>query len=631
MRNNLTDNFSLNELKVKLTEILPLVTTKNKKGKWICPFCRSGSKKNGTSAFEIYNNGLKGYYCHSCGKGGDIFSLVREKFNITEFTKIIKKIHEILGIEISDNMPSATNPGNDYTTYFKKCAKQLHQTNYHRQRGISDDVATGFMLGYDENWKSPTAIKKNSSIRPSPRLIIPTSNGSYVARNIRSGTGNYAKMKEGHVVTFNGKALYESTQPVFIVEGEMDALSIITTGNDAVALGSATRVDTFLHELEQKLPTQPLIIALDNDEAGEKAARKLATGLQKLNIPFVKEHNLYGKYKDANEALVKDRDFFFESINRAKSTHIETNREIYQKKSAAAYLMNFISNMETNTPFIPTGFGKLDDVLDGGLYEGLYVIGAISSLGKTTLITQIADQIAQANNDVLIFSLEMARYEIMAKSISRHTLQIAIRDGIGTKIAKTLRDITTKKRYENYSINEMEIIQKAIKIYAEYATNIYINEGVGDTGINQIQETIKQHISFTGRKPVMIIDYIQILAPYNERMTDKQNIDKTVLELKRISRDYRIPIIGISSFNRANYKSTVTMEAFKESGAVEYSSDVLIGLQLKGVGNNDFEINKEKSKNPREVELVILKNRNGATGNKIPYFYYPQFNFFEEH
>jgi DNA primase len=220
MRNGLTDNFFLNELKVKLTEVLPLVTTKNKKGKWICPFCRSGSKKNGTSAFEIYNKGQKGYYCHSCGKGGDIFSLVREKFKVTKFTEIIKKIHEILGIEISDSIPSAnsissaTSPSNDYTMYFTKCAKQLYRTNYHKQRGISDDVATRFMLGYDENWKSPAATKKNFYLRMSPRLIIPTSNSSYIARDVRSRTGNYTKMKEGHVVTFNSKALYESRQPV---------------------------------------------------------------------------------------------------------------------------------------------------------------------------------------------------------------------------------------------------------------------------------------------------------------------------------------------------------------------------------------------------------------------------------
>jgi replicative DNA helicase len=81
------------------------------------------------------------------------------------------------------------------------------------------------------------------------------------------------------------------------------------------------------------------------------------------------------------------------------------------------------------------------------------------------------------------------------------------------------------------------------------------------------------------------------------------------------------------------------MESFKESGAVEYSSDVLIGLQLECV--NDFEgktkpeerkaaINAAKRANPRKVELVILKNRNGETGKTIAYNYYPMFNHFEE-
>ena len=72
------------------------------------------------------------------------------------------------------------------------------------------------------------------------------------------------------------------------------------------------------------------------------------------------------------------------------------------------------------------------------------------------------------------------------------------------------------------------------------------------------------------------------------------------------------------------------MEAFKESGALEYSSDVLMGLQLEGVGSENFDVNEAKSKDPREVELVILKNRNGATGEKLSFKYYPRFNYFKE-
>jgi hypothetical protein len=72
------------------------------------------------------------------------------------------------------------------------------------------------------------------------------------------------------------------------------------------------------------------------------------------------------------------------------------------------------------------------------------------------------------------------------------------------------------------------------------------------------------------------------------------------------------------------------MESCKESGAIEYSSDVLIGLQLKGVEMSEFDVNAAKKKSPREIELVILKNRNGISGDKLEYKYYPLFNYFEE-
>ena len=199
-----------------------------------------------------------------------------------------------------------------------------------------------------------------------------------------------------------------------------------------------------------------------------------------------------------------------------------------------------------------------------------------------------------------------------------------------TKFAKTSRGITTGAKYSNYSNQETDLINKAISIYQQSAKNMIIKEGIGDIGVQQVREYAQNHISITEKRPIVIIDYLQILSPYSQKMTDKQNTDKSVLELKRISRDFKIPVIAISSFNRANYNTPVSMEAFKESGAIEYSSDVLIGLQLKGAGQKDFDINAEKNRNPRNIELVILKNRNGSTGEKISYRYYSMFNHFEE-
>lgn len=153
----------------------------------------------------------------------------------------------------------------------------------------------------------------------------------------------------------------------------------------------------------------------------------------------------------------------------------DQERAAYLETSAAHHIQDFINGIaqSVNTPFIPTGFNKLDAVLDGGLYEGLYIVEAISSLGKTTLITQMADNIAQKGNDVLIFSLEMARAELMAKSISRHTLEISLASGGETGNAKTSRGITMGKLYANYTEAQKDLIKAAITSYEQYAEYLY--------------------------------------------------------------------------------------------------------------------------------------------------------------
>ena len=123
------------------------------------------------------------------------------------------------------------------------------------------------------------------------------------------------------------------------------------------------------------------------------------------------------------------------------------------------------------------------------------------------------------------------------------------------------------------------------------------------------------------------------------RAIDKQNTDKAVLELKRLSRDFNTTVIGISSFNRDNYSTEANMAAFKESGAIEYGSDVLIALQPQGMKpgytateekENAKLVKKCKASEERSVEAVILKNRNGRTGGKVGFSYYSLFNCFEQ-
>lgn len=639
-----------------------LTPDKSRKG-YVCPICGSGSGKKGTGITS--KDGGEHFSCWTgCFTNADIIDILGMKAGKTDYLDKLEAACNEAGIELDgssggeprSNRPTvapkpkpAPEPEIDYTEYYKTCHARISETDYAQKRGLSREICDRFNLGYDPAWQSPKALREGKHPPYTPRLIIPTSEYSYLARDTRKevpqGAEDFVKMREGKVHIFNLDALKDESQPIIIVEGEIDALSIIEVGGNALGLGGTSNVDKLLGILEENKPRQHIIIALDNDEAGEKNAKKLEAGLKKLGIISYRRDLCEGitredgsKTKDANEALQRDREGFTAAVEAVKKSE-ETEKEKYLKTSSLANLQSFLDGVtaSANTPCIKTRFSKLDAALDGGLYEGLYTIGAITSAGKTSLMLQICDQIAEAGTDVLIFSLEMARTELMAKTISRHTFIEAHKLYPDPKdaqkangLAKTERGITDGRRYRNYSPEETGLIRAAVRAYERYAENVFISEGVGDITASKIRETVDRHIRITGRKPVVLVDYLQILAPADVRATDKQNTDKAVLELKRISRDYKTTVIAISSLNRMSYNDEIKLSAFKESGAIEYSADCLLGYQLKGAGTEGFNSEEAKKKDPRTMELIILKNRHGEVGERITFSYYPKFNYFEE-
>lgn len=606
---------------------------------YICPICGSGTGPKGTG---ITTKDNEHYTCWAgCFTHSDIIDIIGLQNGITDTGQKFNKAYEIYGINVDEEYTAAETENKEevktnYKELYKQANNDLDKTNYLLNRGISKETAERFNIGFIENWYHP----KDTGKHIKPVIIIPITDNIYFARDTRANVPKkeqaYTKTKVGGSDIFNFAALSDN-EPIYIVEGEIDALSIIELGYSAAALGTVTNKNKLIKRLEesQRDKEAPILIALDNDEAGKEPAEELQEELTNLGYlsyrvsPFLKE-------KDANEALINKREEFKKELeewaaNPKEKEQAELIKE-YDKINAASYINDFLQGVKdsANTREIKTGFSLLDDALDGGLYEGLYILGAVSSLGKTTFLLQVADQIAQQGQDVLIISLEMSRYELMAKSISRNTIINCLDLGIETTKAKTNRGITNGKKWQYYSDEEIDLINKSVKDYSQYANNIYILEGLGDIGVEKIRKQVEEHTKIKGKPPVVIVDYLQILAPYNERYTERMNTDYNVRELKRISRDYKIPVITISSFNRDNYKVAVSMIAFKESGGIEYSSDVLMGLQFKGMGTSEFDLDEAKDKNPREIQLKILKNRNGKTGTMLEYAYYPFFNYFRE-
>ena len=118
--------------------------------------------------------------------------------------------------------------------------------------------------------------------------------------------------------------------------------------------------------------------------------------------------------------------------------------------------------------------------MDGGLYEGLYGLGAISSLGKTTLALQIADNIAyDGETPVMYFALEMGWQEMTSKSISRLTaINEARKTGeINGDLAQTTRSLQQGLWKQRYNKDQQQNLQDAISEYATYADNIIYRDG----------------------------------------------------------------------------------------------------------------------------------------------------------
>lgn len=317
------------------------------------------------------------------------------------------------------------------------------------------------------------------------------------------------------------------------------------------------------------------------------------------------------------------------------------------EKYAGAHFDPDEDNIPEGYP-IPTGIPNFDEALAGGIYPALYVIGAISSLGKTSLVVQLADTVARSGRPVLYFSLEMSRRELRAKSLSRLMFTGAANSRQDQSwSAYTATEIlfpSTRHKDNNPTAEDLPArLEAAKKDYSEHeGHNVYYLTGIGTIKAAKIAELTRAFmLAHPDRlKPLVIVDYLQILAAEDPHDTDKTRTDKAVVALKRLSAKEKIPVIAVSSFNRENYTSPVSEAAFKESGAVEYSADVLIGLQPNGMKPALTKENiyynmcccAECKSDPisRHLEAKVLKSRVGVPGKAAKLEYRPGYNIFRD-
>lgn len=331
---------------------------------------------------------------------------------------------------------------------------------------------------------------------------------------------------------------------------------------------------------------------------------------------------------------------------------ISTHANIFTNASTYHYLtgngfMNDIAFFNTYKDR-KTGFANMD--LIQPLLPGLYGIGAPPSNGKTTFSWQFANQQACMGEYVLYFAQEQTKSELVPKSLS-HRFYMAYRADASQNNGQSIlpRYTSIDIRYGNADIARVQSMAAAHAL--DIQDRLFVFDGGFSHTIDDIILCVESFIHQTGRTPVVILDYLQIIeSPNSQRTLDsKDKIDQIVKKLKQLQLKHTMTIIVVSSLNRLNYTMPIELESFKESGSIEYTLDVVWGLELsilsdpnlpdiydktgKKLGKRSetekrIMLSQAKLDTPRSMKLKYIKNRFGAAGQSVLFDYYPAYETF---
>ena len=295
------------------------ITRKGHEYQGLCPFHHEK-----TPSFTI-NDQKSFYHCFGCGAHGDIITFVMEKTGLS-FIDAVKQLASKAGLNLpEDHQPKESHP--HATHIFKALSEakdwfvnQLWQGSnpavrqYVKDRGIAKDTALAFHLGYappnkdalkhhlNEKGFSNTILQESGiinekgTVRFFNRLIFPI----FDLKNRVIGFGcrgldsdqipKYLNSPESAIfhkkevlygLNFSYQPHFDKSDPFVIVEGYMDALSLLQSNFRAVATMGTSLTEEHFNLLWRSCPKP--ILCFDGDAAGKRAA------LRAINIalPFL--------------------------------------------------------------------------------------------------------------------------------------------------------------------------------------------------------------------------------------------------------------------------------------------------------------------------------------------------------
>ncbi len=264
---------------------------------------------------------------------------------------------------------------------------------------------------------------------------------------------------------------------------------------------------------------------------------------------------------------------------------------------------------------LATGFRDLDSLTSGFQSSDLIILAARPSVGKTSFILNVAENIALAGVSVGVFSLEMSSEQIAERVLcSQAKVNLKhLRSGYFTKkdasrLLKTANDIQEIPLYidDTPNLSPTEVFSRSRRLKSERP----------DLGM-------------------LIVDYLQLMNSGGRVESRQQEVSEISRSLKILARDLDIPIIACSQLSRAIEKRddhTPRLSDLRESGAIEQDADLVVFLHREPI-KETFEGEEEDLEAGREIrysyKLIVGKHRNGPIGEVDIFFAREYTRFFD--
>lgn len=245
---------------------------------------------------------------------------------------------------------------------------------------------------------------------------------------------------------------------------------------------------------------------------------------------------------------------------------------------------------------IPSGFGMLDKYLTGLNKSDLILIGARPAMGKTSFALNLAQNISMnARKKCVVFSLEMTKEQLAVRLLSAQA-------GVESQKLKT-GELTNDEwvRLGNAAgqFNDVEL-------YLDDSSSITVPE-------------IKSRIRRMKNVDAVIIDYLGLISSATKKENRVQEVSEITRQLKMMAKDLNIPVICCAQLSRGteghgkNHRPQLA--DLRESGSIEQDADIVLFLYREDYYRNDVSEDKQDDIDANKTELIVAKNRHGATGS----------------